>query len=93
MFLKTIPYSDIPNMVKTTVSGHSGTLILGTLENGNQILTFSGRVHAYEGIRMFEVTFLARLAHGLGCKVFIATNAAGMFIEFFVFIDNNMMIV
>ena len=64
-------------MVKTTVSGHSGNLILGTLENGKQVVTFAGRVHAYEGIRMFEVTYLARLAHALGCKVFIATNAAG----------------
>lgn len=64
-------------MVKTTVSGHAGNLILGTLPNGKQVLTFAGRVHAYEGIRMFEITFLARLAHGLGCKIFIATNAAG----------------
>mmetsp|Transcript_131382 Transcript_131382/g.195714 ORF Transcript_131382/g.195714 Transcript_131382/m.195714 type:complete len:835 (+) Transcript_131382:17-2521(+) len=73
----TIPYSDIPNMVKTTVSGHSGNLVLGTLANGKKVITFAGRVHAYEGIRMFEVTYLARIAHGLGAKIFIATNAAG----------------
>ena len=66
-------------MVKTTVSGHSGNLVLGTLSNGKKIITFAGRVHAYEGIRMFEVTYLARIAHALGAKVFIATNAAGKF--------------
>jgi purine-nucleoside phosphorylase len=73
-----IPYHDIPNMITTTVVGHSGNVIIGGF-NGvdHKILCFSGRNHAYEGGRLFEVIFLAQIANALGCKIFIATNAAG----------------
>merc|ERR1712137_1159653 len=51
-----IPYSTIPFMVKTTVSGHSGNLLIGETAAGRRVLCFAGRVHAYEGIAMYEVT-------------------------------------
>lgn len=73
-----IPYHEIPNMITTTVVGHSGNVIIGGF-NGvdHKVLCFSGRNHAYEGGRLFEVIFLAQIANALGCKIFIATNAAG----------------
>ena len=45
--------------------------------NKKKVVCFSGRVHAYEGIPLSEITFNARLAHSFGCSLFIATNASG----------------
>ena len=46
-----IPYSDIPNMPVSTVEGHSGKLIFGTL-GGKEIVAMQGRFHYYEGYIM-----------------------------------------
>ena len=43
-----IDYADIPNFPKTTVVGHSGSLIYGILE-GKKVLLMNGRFHYYEG--------------------------------------------
>ena len=37
----SIPYSEIPSFPQSTVEGHSGALIFGTL-NGFKVLAFSG---------------------------------------------------
>jgi purine-nucleoside phosphorylase len=78
---KSIPFSAIPGMPRTTVSGHSGNVILGQLQDANgqpvNVLCFSGRVHSYEGWHTSKINFLARLAKMVGCKVFILTNSAG----------------
>lgn len=71
-----IPYEEIPNWPRSTVEGHSGKLVLGTV-NGTPIAVMQGRVHAYEGYSMDEVTFPARVLSLLGCKSLIVTNAAG----------------
>ena len=44
-----LPYSDIPGMGGTTVSGHSGEFILYRY-CGKRIAAFSGRRHWYEGV-------------------------------------------
>lgn len=72
----TIPYSAIPNFPQSTVEGHSGNLILGTIA-GVPVAVLQGRVHAYEGYAMNQVTFPARVLGVLGCKTLIVTNAAG----------------
>jgi purine-nucleoside phosphorylase len=72
----TIPYADIPGWPLSTVEGHSGKLVLGTI-NGTQVAVMQGRVHAYEGYAIDEVTFPARVLGLLGCKSLIVTNAAG----------------
>lgn len=72
----TIPYSDIPGWPLSTVEGHSGKLVLGTI-SGVEVAVMQGRVHAYEGYSMSEVTFPTRVLGLLGCEKLIVTNAAG----------------
>ncbi len=72
----TIPYAKIPNFPQSTVEGHSGNLILGYIA-GVAVAVMQGRVHAYEGYAMAEVTFPTRVLGLLGCRTLIVTNAAG----------------
>jgi len=71
-----VPYADIPRFPQSTVQGHSGNLVLGTIE-GVPVAVMQGRVHAYEGYPLSEVTFPTRVLGLLGCKTLILTNAAG----------------
>ncbi len=72
----TIPYAEIPHFPQSTVAGHSGKLVVGTI-GGVPVAVMQGRVHAYEGYAMEEVTFPARVLGMLGCTRLIVTNAAG----------------
>jgi len=71
-----IPYSEIPHFPQSTVVGHSGKLVLGLIA-GDPVAVMQGRVHAYEGYSMDQVTFPARILGLLGCSRLIVTNAAG----------------
>jgi purine-nucleoside phosphorylase len=71
-----IAYADIPHFPQSTVVGHSGKLVLGTI-GGVPVAVMQGRVHAYEGYAMEQVTFPARVLGLLGCATLIVTNAAG----------------
>jgi purine-nucleoside phosphorylase len=71
-----IPYVDIPHFPQSTVVGHSGQLLLGHIA-GIPVAVMPGRVHAYEGYPISEVTFPTRVLGLLGCKTLIVTNAAG----------------
>jgi purine-nucleoside phosphorylase len=71
-----IPYADIPHWPLSTVAGHSGKLVLGSIA-GTPVAVMQGRVHAYEGYTMDQVTFPARVLGLLGCRTLIVTNAAG----------------
>lgn len=71
-----IPFKDIPNFPVSTVPGHSGTLVMGTL-GGKPVAVMRGRVHYYEGYTMAQVTFPTRLLRALGCATFVVTNASG----------------
>jgi purine-nucleoside phosphorylase len=71
-----IPYADVPHFPQSTVAGHSGKLVLGTI-GGVAVAVMQGRVHAYEGYTMEQVTFPARVLGLLGCRRLIVTNAAG----------------
>jgi purine-nucleoside phosphorylase len=72
----TISYADIPHFPQSTVEGHSGQLVLGHI-GGVPVAVLQGRVHAYEGYPLSEVTFPTRVLGLLGCKTLIVTNAAG----------------
>ncbi len=72
----TIDYAEIPGWPRSTVEGHSGRLVLGTIF-GARVAVMQGRVHAYEGYSMKEVTFPMRVLGVLGCLAVIVTNAAG----------------
>lgn len=71
-----IPYKDIPNFPESTVSGHKGQLVIGTLQ-GKTVLAMQGRFHYYEGYSMEQVTFPVRVMQQLGIESLIITNAAG----------------
>jgi purine-nucleoside phosphorylase len=71
-----IPFTEIPHFPQSTVPGHSGRLVIGTLQ-GVPVAVMQGRVHAYEGYSPEEVTFPVRVLGRLGVKTLIVTNAAG----------------
>lgn len=71
-----IPYEQIPGWPQSTVVGHSGRLVIGTLE-GKTVLAQQGRAHYYEGYDMDQITLPVRVMQALGIQVLIVTNAAG----------------
>jgi purine-nucleoside phosphorylase len=71
-----IPYTSIPHFPQSTVEGHHGNLILGNIARV-PVAVMQGRVHAYEGYPLEDVTFPARVLGLLGCRSLIVTNAAG----------------
>ncbi|MDE5568294.1 MAG: purine-nucleoside phosphorylase [Muribaculaceae bacterium] len=71
-----IPYHDIPNFPVSTVEGHSGNLIFGSL-GGKRVMAMQGRFHYYEGYDMKQVTFPVRVMQALGIKTLFVSNAAG----------------
>ncbi|MCT4607295.1 MAG: purine-nucleoside phosphorylase [Marinisporobacter sp.] len=73
---EVFPYNEIPNFPVSTVEGHAGQLVIGTLE-GKKVVAMQGRFHYYEGYHMKEVTFPVRVMKLLGIKKLIVTNAAG----------------
>lgn len=73
---ETINTSEIPNFPISTVRGHSGSIVVGKL-NDKKILVLSGRVHLYEGYVYEEVVFPVNVISGLGISKLILTNAAG----------------
>ena len=72
----TVPYAEIPHFPQSTVVGHSGNLILGSV-NGVPVAVMQGRVHAYEGYPITDVVFPTRVLGLLGCQALVVTNAAG----------------
>lgn len=73
---KEILYEDIPNFPLSTVEGHQGRLVFGTL-SGKQVVVFSGRFHYYEGYSPEQVVFPIRLMKFLGVETLFLSNAAG----------------
>ena len=72
----SIPFKNIPHWPVSTIEGHVGRLLIGTLY-GKPSMVMQGRVHYYEGYTMGEVTFPIRVMQRLGLEVIILTNAAG----------------
>jgi len=72
----SLPYNDIPNFPVSTVEGHSGRLIFGTL-GGKNVIAMQGRFHFYEGYSIEKVTFPVRVMKFLGIKNLIVSNASG----------------
>jgi purine-nucleoside phosphorylase len=66
----------IPFYPKSTVEGHHGRLVFGAI-GSTQIMLFQGRVHFYETGRFDPVLYPIRIAHKLGIKYLLVTNAAG----------------
>lgn len=71
-----MPYGELPNWPASTVVGHSGRLVIGTVA-GRRVAALAGRVHAYEGHPLGTVAFATRVMGRLGVKQLVLTNAAG----------------
>ncbi|MBS4173342.1 purine-nucleoside phosphorylase [Bacillus sp. FJAT-49736] len=71
-----IPYNEIPDFPISTVAGHAGQLVFGTLGE-KEVVAMQGRFHYYEGYNLDQVTFPVRVMKELGVETLIVTNAAG----------------
>lgn len=78
-----IPYDQIPFFPTSTVVGHAGQLVYGTL-SGKKVLAMQGRFHFYEGHSMQTVTYPVRVMAALTAHSVIVTNASGGVNESFV---------
>lgn len=72
----SLPYGEIPNFPRSTVSSHQGNLMVGHL-HGVPVVILQGRFHCYEGYSSQEVAFPIRVLSLLGVRTLILTNAAG----------------
>ncbi|MBI5695817.1 MAG: purine-nucleoside phosphorylase [Nitrospirae bacterium] len=72
----SIPYQSIPGFPVSSVKGHKGELVLGTL-SGIPVAVMQGRFHHYEGYGMPDVTLPVRVMAGLGVDTLVVTNASG----------------
>lgn len=73
---KEINYGEIPHFPRSTVKGHAGQFISGTL-SGKEVVAMEGRFHFYEGYSLEQVTFPVRVMKALGIKYLIVTCACG----------------
>jgi purine-nucleoside phosphorylase len=73
---RRIPYAEIPGFPRTTVVGHQGELVAGSL-GGTPVLVQSGRFHLYEGHPAATVALPVRVFAELGVRTLLLTNAAG----------------
>lgn len=72
----TIPYTEIPHFPRSTVEGHKGQFVCGSL-SGKTVVAMEGRFHLYEGYTAAQITFPIRVMKELGCETLIVSNAAG----------------
>lgn len=77
----TFTAREIPHYPVSSVQGHAGRILFGTLEDSGrttaQLLVFQGRVHFYECNDLEKVVYPIRIARALGAKTLVVTNAAG----------------
>jgi purine-nucleoside phosphorylase len=74
---RSIAYASIPHFPTTTVAGHDGRLIAGTLPGGARALVLRGRVHSYEGHDLAAVTYPVRVLQALGVRTLVLSAAVG----------------
>ena len=72
----SLPYNEIPNFPISTVEGHAGRLIFGTL-GGKRVVAMQGRFHYYEGYAPEQVVFPVRVMKMLGIENLFVSNASG----------------
>lgn len=71
-----IPYGELPGFPVSTVVGHAGRVVAGTV-GGRRVVAMQGRSHMYEGHPAWRTTLPIRALALLGVRVLILTNAAG----------------
>lgn len=73
---KVIPYDDIPDFPQSSLEGHAGNLVFGTIGD-YELMVMQGRFHAYEGFEMKETTYPLFMMKLMGVTHLIVTNACG----------------
>ncbi|MBP0618037.1 purine-nucleoside phosphorylase [Jiella mangrovi] len=71
-----IPFADIPGFPVSSVSGHAGEVVIGTL-GGRLVLIVSGRVHYYETGEAAAMRPVIEAIAELGIGKLLLTNSAG----------------
>lgn len=71
-----VPYQELPSFPVSTVPGHQGRLVIGSLEQ-REVMVMQGRAHFYEGYSISQVGLPVRVMQRLGVQILIVTNAAG----------------
>ncbi len=74
--VKTFATDKLPGYPQSTVEGHKGFIHFAELHN-KKLLIYQGRIHPYEGYSIQECVLPVFIAHQLGVKKIILTNAAG----------------
>lgn len=72
----SIPYRAIPGFPPSSVAGHAGKLIAGTLGE-RSVIVAAGRYHLYEGHSLDTVAMVTRVLHACGVRTLFVSNAAG----------------
>lgn len=72
----TVNYKNVPYMPVSTVAGHVGQFVFGTLD-GKQVVMMQGRAHYYEGNSIGDLAIPIYIMKSIGIKYLIVTNAAG----------------
>jgi len=72
----SVPYEDVPTLEASTVEGHAGRFVVGTVGEVS-VLGMDGRVHYYETGDMDPIVAPIRALGELGCERLLITNAAG----------------
>jgi xanthosine phosphorylase len=72
----SISFDALPGFPISTVHGHAGELVLGTLA-GVEVVCMKGRGHFYEGYGIGVMTSAIRTLKLLGCDMLFVTSAAG----------------
>lgn len=67
---------DVPGYPGSTVAGHEGAFVFGTL-SGVPVLCALGRIHGYEGFGEALAGLPARVLIQAGARVLVLTNSAG----------------
>lgn len=73
---KTFSTSSLPDYPASTIEGHSGKIHFAEYEK-KKLLLFQGRIHLYEGYKIYECLLPVFIAYKSGCKKILLTNAAG----------------
>lgn len=74
--MERIPYAEIPHFPESTVEGHKGDLVFGTIA-GRSVVVMQGRFHYYEGYTLQEATLSVRIMRELGARFLFINSAAG----------------
>jgi purine-nucleoside phosphorylase len=72
----SIPYRAVPGFPPSSVPGHAGRFVAGTL-GARRVIVAAGRYHLYEGHSLDTIAMPTRVLHACGVRTLFVSNAAG----------------